>query len=370
MQSDSPERLDVLLLLGSVQLRGSSNRALALADRLLGRKIGLKIVSTEPVREFSPAWGKVERRVSRYLHFSLLGRVACRFLATDLQKTPPDLIDIQHRSLHAAGSWLARRLERPYVVTVHDYLRDRERFVVDRDWCRGVIAVSESVRSELLDRTQLSPDQVVVIPTGVFLPPDTEFCPVFEPGHFPVIGTAGPLESGKGLKHFLKAAARVLKKYPQTMFLIAGSGPEEQILRRMAEDLKISHAVSILPNLLNFDAALRAMDLFVLPALKQGLGSIMLDAMAHGLPVIATDSGGVFSVVVDGTTGLLVPPSDDVALAERMEYLLAHPAEAQQLGAAARQHIMQHFQIDQMVTTIMDLYRKTAVEMRSRRSGV
>jgi len=358
MHFEPSERLDILLLLGSVQLRGSSNRAVSLADRLISQKIGLRLVATEPFRILPKSWEKTEIRISRYLNAAPFHRLARACLAADLEDVPPTLIDIQHRSLHSAGSWLARRLKCPYVVTIHDYLNERERFVIDPEWCRGVVAVSESVRSELLERTHLQEHQVIVIPSGVFPPPETELCNVLEPDHVPVIGTAGPLEPGKGLKHFLKAAARVLKTYPQALFLIAGSGPEERILRRMAEELKISQSLSILPNLRDFDAALKAMDVFVLPALKQGLGSIMLDAMAHGLPVIATESGGVFSVVIDEVTGYLVPPSDDVSMAERIEYLLANPAQAHRLGLAARQRVIDHFHLDQMVSATVELYRR------------
>lgn len=357
---DVSEQLDVLLLLGSVQLRGSSNRALSLADQLLSQRVGLKLVTTAPLRDTSIALKKSEIRICQYLNVSIFGRLAWRCLATDLQKSPPALIDIQHRSLHPVGSWLARRLKRPYLVTVHDYLRDRERFVVDREWCQGVVAVSESVRSELLQRTQLREEQVVVIPSGVLPPPDTQLPNVLGADHSPVIGTAGPLEPGKGLKHFLKAAALILQDFPQAMFLIAGSGPEERTLRRMAAELGVTHAVSILPNLRDFDAALRAMDVFVLPALKQGLGSIMLDAMARGLPVIATESGGVFSVVLDGTTGLLVPPSDDQTLAARIRFLLEHPTRARELGISARQRVIEHFHLEQMVDSTLELYRRVA----------
>ncbi|WP_437223435.1 glycosyltransferase family 4 protein [Planctomicrobium sp. SH661] len=358
MQPDSFDRLEVLLLLGPMQLRGSSNRAMALADRLLGQRVTIKLVTTEPLKGTYQSLKKAEVRNPRHLTHPLIGALARRYLAADLRTSPPDLIDIQHRSLHPAGSWLARQLKRPYIVTVHDYLRDRERFVVDRDWCYRVIAVSESVRSELLSKTQLQEDQVIVIPTGVLPPAESELQKILEADRSPVIGTAGPLEAGKGLKHFLKAAAEVLKTHPQTLFLIAGSGPEERTLRRMASELGVAHAVSILPNLLDFDAALRAMDVFVLPALKQGLGSIMLEAMGRGLPVIATESGGVFSVVGEGATGLLVPPSDDHALAERMRFLLDNPEKARELGNAARQRVLEHFHLENMVTSTISLYRE------------
>jgi len=352
--------LDVLLLVGAYQLRGSYSRTLSLAERLPTQGISLRVVATEPPRQANSALARLDTRVSRSLCWPVFAPLARRYLASDLKQRTPDLIDVQHRSLHPLGSWLARRLGCPYVVTVHDYLRDRERFQVDLQWCQRVVTVSESVRNELLERTRLPDSLVSVIPSGVVPPEDGELSTLLNTGRAPVIGTAGPLEAGKGLQHFLRGAVRILKARPDTLFVIAGSGPEERSLRRLAQDLQISHAVSILPNLHDLSSALKAMDIFVLPAIKQGLGSTMLDAMAWGLPVIACDSGGVFSVVVDGMTGFLVPPGDDMALAERMRFLLDNPVRARELGLCGRRRIQDHFNINHLIDSTVTLYREAS----------
>jgi glycosyltransferase involved in cell wall biosynthesis len=361
MQSTPSDRLDVLLMLGTYQLRGSYARALSLMQYLPNPPVRLRVVSTDVIPGNPEFLSRLEVRISRNLGWKLLGLPARRFLAADFRRRAPGLIDIQQRSLHSAGSWLARRLQRPYIVTVHDYLRDRERFIIDPDWCRQVVAVSESVRSELLDRTQLPESLVSVIPSGVRPVEEKELTNVLREGHAPIIGTVGPLEAGKGLQHFLRAAVAVLERHPRAMFVIAGSGPEERSLRRLANDLKVSHAVTILPNLPDFATALQALDIFVLPAIKQGLASTMLDAMSRRLPVIATESGGVYSVVLDGETGLMIPPSDPAAMAEKICYLIENPLLAQQLGVAARQRVLEHFRVEQMVSSTLHLYRKFAI---------
>lgn len=359
MPPEPTERLDVLMLLGTVQLRGSSSRSVTLIRHLAQKKFHLRIVSSQSV-PLGHELRFTEVRTSRYLNVSGAGRIARRLLASDLRNTPPDLIDIQHRSMHAAGSWLARKLERPYIVTVHDYLRDRERFTIDPVWCRGVVAISESVGEELQQRTHIPEEKIFVIPSGVDIPPETSLEDILTPDHSPVIGAAGALEPGKGLRHFLKAAATLLKDFPNALILIAGSGPEERPLRKLAYEMGIAESVTFLPNLKEFDSAIRAMDIFVLPSIKQGLGTVMLEAMARGLPVIASDSGGVRSVVSNGTTGLLVPPSDEQALAERIRFLLENPDRARALGKAARERVAEHFPVEKMVSATVDLYRKTA----------
>ena len=358
MQQESAPELDVLLLLGPFQMRGSYARSLSLIERLPSQRIQLKLAASDRVPLPRSREAEFELRVSQYLTWPFLDRIAKRFLAADLSDDPPDLIDVQQRMLHPIGSWLARTLKRPYVVTVHDYLRDRERFCIDPEWCRRVVAVSESVRSELLERTNLPEEMVVVIPSGVQPPPETDLSEILPSGRCPVIGTAGPLEVGKGLQHFLSAATIVLKKFPDAMFVIAGSGPEERSLRRMAIDLKLGPSLTILPNLRDFGPALRAMDIFVLPAIKQGLGSTMLDAMARGLPVIGTESGGVYSLIVEGVTGRFARPSDAESLADRIQELLANPEQARSYGRAARQRVLDHFHVDQLVRQTASLYRQ------------
>ncbi|MCA8996893.1 MAG: glycosyltransferase family 4 protein [Planctomycetaceae bacterium] len=298
----------------------------------------------------------IEVRVTGKLSGPFLGRISQYFLLREIEESPPELIDVQHRRMLPTGVWLSRRLGVPYVVTVHDYLRDRETFAVDPTFCRRVIAVSESVRAELLDRTKLSESLVDVIPTGVAVPPDESLCQVLSGERPPVIGTCGPLEPDRGLTDFLQAAAATKTHFPETLYLIAGSGPEEKNLRKLARSLGLADSITFLPNLTEFAPALLAMDIFVLPSLKQGLGSTMLDAMARGIPVIGTESGGVFSVVSHGKTGILVPPQDQTAITDAICGLLADRPHAQKLGEAARIRVSEKFHVDSMVEATCKLY--------------
>ena len=196
-------------------------------------------------------------------------------------------------------------------------------------------------------------------------PDDAEMRAVLSPGRVPVVGTAGPLEAVKGLPFFLGAAQRVLAENPHVQFLIAGAGPEEQNLRRLARELKIVDAVTFVPKLYDFSTALEAMDIFCLPSLRQGLGTIMLEAMGRGIPVIATGVGGVFSVVSDNETGLVVPPSNSARLAERILELLSDPLRARTLGSNGRELVKQEFSVERMVKETADLYREIVEEAKT-----
>ena len=281
-----------------------------------------------------------------------------RMMLRQLESAPPDLIHIQARNAAKHGMWLARQLRRPFVLTVHDYLQPHEKFFVDRRWCKRIIAVSEAVKSDLQERTGLPSEFISVIHSGVDADETINENSVLEPNRVPIVGTAGPLESLKGLPFFLGAAARVLVSGRDVEFVIAGAGPEESNLRRLARELNIEAKVTFVPNVLEFDDALSAMDIFCLPSLQQGIGSIMLQAMAIGRPVIATRVGGIYRVVRDGETGLLVPPSSSEALSERIIELLDNPVRAREIGRNARVEVAKEFGVEQMVSNTIALYRE------------
>ncbi|MBX3438648.1 MAG: glycosyltransferase family 4 protein, partial [Planctomycetaceae bacterium] len=315
--------------------------------------------------------------VRPYLDTPLVGRMSRHFLYRDLRQNPPDLIHVQWRGMLSLGRWLAKRFRRPYVVTMHDYLEPQDRFKYDHTWGRGIVAVSESVKQDLLQRTNLPPDLVTVIHSGV--PTAKSNRPeggsertrtVLDEGHTPVVGTAGPLEAAKGLDYFLRAARIVAHSRPDVQFLIAGAGPDESRLRRMVAELKLTGQVTFVPNIYDFSYSLEAMDIFCLPALKQGLGTIMLEAMALGRPVIATRAGGVDTVVDEGNTGLLVAPSDSDDLARGVLDLLADPARARQIGIRGRDIVGQQFRVDTMVAMTAQLYRRIIEAEQSRQPAM
>ncbi len=348
----------VLLIAGRFSVRGSCAYTLRLAEHLPQRGFRTSVIC--------PDAHMLDRERRRELHIDelsqldwpLWGNVVRGLLLRQLWSNPPDLIHVQSRGALAQGMWLARRLRLPFLLTVHDYLQPNERLVIDRRWCQRIIAVSDSVRADLIQRTRLPENLVSVIHSGVDRAASCEMLKVFTPNRTPVVGTAGPLEAVKGFPFFLGAAARVLATGREVEFLIAGAGPEESNLRRLARELGINDKITFVPNLLDFDDALAAMDVFVLPSLQQGIGTIMLDAMAMGRPVIATRVGGVYCAVHDNETGLLVPPSNSEALAARIVELLDDRPKAQSIGRAARDLVEREFGVAGMIDQTAALYRE------------
>ncbi len=349
--------IKVLLVAGRFEVRGSSSCTLRLAEGLPAFGIEPAILTSDAELIAPARRERLDIRVYSRLGFPVWGRVVRESIVRDLVKDPPDLVHIQTWSACRIGAWLARRLARPYLLSVHDYPPARLRGRFDPQWGRRIIAVSQSVKSELLSRMALSPELVTVIHAGVDVDSVQRRTPVLAPGRVPVVGTAGPLEAVKGHVFFLGAARRVVAARPETEFLVAGAGPEEENLRRLARELNINRNVTFVSNLFDFSSSLSAMDIFCMTSLRQGLGTVMLEAMAQGRPVIASGVGGIYSVIRDGQTGLVVPPSDSERLAERILELLQDPVRARALGEAGRQLVCEDFGVEKMLCQTAELYR-------------
>ncbi len=356
--------LKVLLVAGPFEVRGLSANTLRLAEGLASHQIEAAIITPNADRIAPCRRERLAVSVYPRLTFPIWGRVIRESILRELAANPPDLVHVQSWSMYRFGSWLARRLGRPYVLGVHVHLPPHVRVHFNRQWGRRIIAVSQSVKSELLSRTSIPQELVNVIHAGVDVPDSPALPAVLTPGRLPVVGTAGPLEAVKGHVFFLGAAQRVAAAQPETEFLVAGAGPEEENLRRLARELGINHNVTFAYNLYDFSTSLAAMDIFCLPSLRQGLGTIMLEAMALGRPVIASGVGGIYSVIRNNETGLVVPPSDNTALAERILELLHDPVRARAIGEAGRQLVREEFGVERMVAQTAELYREILASER------
>jgi glycosyltransferase involved in cell wall biosynthesis len=349
--------LNVLLLTGRLAVRGSSRQMLSLARHIPAHQIDARIVCTDAGGIPRSEWHGLRLSEYGYLDSPLVGRLAEWLLAAERRHDPPDLIHVQQRSMLPIGRRLAHRLRRPYVASIHDYLGPRETLRFEWRWCRKLVAVSQSVKDELVRTAGIPEERIVVIHSGIELGSAEVAGEILAPERSPVIGTAGPLEAGKGLRYFVEAIPQILAAHPKAEFLIAGAGPEEHNLRRQVKGLTVAEHVTFVPTMLQLANSLAAMDVFVLPSLRQGLGTIMLEAMLRGRPVIATSAGGVDRVVADGQTGLLIPPRDSSAIAARVVELLDDPLRARAMGEAARVMVRAKFPVERMVEQTANLYR-------------
>ena len=274
--------------------------------------------------------------------------------------------DIVHAHGYKADTytWCAlRRSATPLLSTCHNWL-DNSRLlraygIVDRRVLRSfaaVVAVSQEIRSRLL-QSGVSQNHISVIANGV----DTRSFQQdrsMEPDRTRplTVGLVGRLSNEKGVDLFLQAAAKVSKELPETRFIIFGEGPDRTALEDLIDRLNLKQLVSLPGRRDDMPAVYASLDVLVSASRQEGLPISLLEAMASGLPIVATSVGEVPSLIHHQQTGLLVASDDVPALSRAMTTLLSDPALRQRLGAQAKDLVERQFSARQMTAHYRDLY--------------
>ena len=184
----------------------------------------------------------------------------------------------------------------------------------------------------------------------------------------PVVGTIGRLEWRKGHDVLVAAAERLRSRRAVPQFLVVGDGPAAEDLRRRAEALGVAGLVRFTGTLDDVRPALAAMDVFALPSREEGMSNALMEAMAAGRPIVATDVGGNGEVLDRGRLGVLVPPDDAAALADAVGGLLDDAPRAAALAAVARDFVAARWDARAMVAELETFYdRRLAAHGRGRR---
>ncbi len=179
------------------------------------------------------------------------------------------------------------------------------------------------------------------------------------------MGTAGPLEAVKGHVFFLGAAQRVAAAHPETEFLVAGAGPEEENLRRLARELGINRNVTFASNLYDFSRRRwRRWIFFASPRCDKGWGRSCSKRWPWAGPSLPAEWAASTASFATTRRASSCPPPDSTALAERILELLHDPVRARAIGEAGRQLVREEFGVERMVAQTADLYREILASER------
>jgi glycosyltransferase involved in cell wall biosynthesis len=214
----------------------------------------------------------------------------------------------------------------------------------------AVVAVSQAVANRVVD------GRARVIYAGLTVPPGKPPAPRHRATSEIILGTAGRLIELKGIEYLLSAAATLRREFPTLRVEIAGAGPHREKLETAVAYFGLEGQVEFLGWVHDLGSVLPRWDVFVMPSLEEGFPIAALDAMAAGLPVVATSVGGVPELIEHGITGWLVPPRDADALASRLRLLLTNPEARLSMGAAGRTRVRDHFSAAQMTKSFHLLY--------------
>lgn len=268
-----------------------------------------------------------------HTHGALAGRVAGRLSGARVIYTKHGMAASEEQAIQvrSAGA-LARRAA--------------VRLFLDR-----IVAVSDAVARSLTAQGA-RPERIHVIPGGVDLSAYPSTPQPLVPG---VIGTLGRLQKEKGFDVLLDAMGQLRG---EARLLLGGEGLLSEELPELSHVLGVADLVEFRGFVRDVPAFMAEMGLFVLSSRSEGLGLVLIEAMAAGRPVVATHVGGVPEVVVHGKTGLLVPPEDPNALAEAIRQVLADPDLAGRMGEAGRRRAELLYGADRMAEQTLALYEE------------
>ena len=230
-----------------------------------------------------------------------------------------------------------------------------------------IVVNSEATKNSLLESAPwLNLNRIRVIYHGInpdeFLPEATEDLrnTLGIPLHNPLIGFVGRLNIQKGITYILQAFEKVLKRIPETHLLMVGEGDLKEKIETTAKDKGFSNNIHIVGFRDDIPNVMRTIDLLILPSVWEGFGIVLIEAMASQKPCITTDISSMPEIVVNGKTGVVVPPKNAGQLSEAIIDLIGNPSKANKMGIQGRKVVEAKFTLKKMI----DQYEQLFSEMQ------
>jgi len=318
-------------------------------DRL--KRAGIKVHSLSP-HKFLPAY---------------LASIPWRILADK-----PDILHCHLIPSNIIAKPLGALLGVPVIIN-HDHTNDPHRIdnkillALDKStnrFAHHIIAVAAACRDFLTTHESIRPEKISLVPNAIDL---RRFSPgeasrdeararLGLPVASRIVAGVGRLNPQKNFALFLDIAAQLAPRFPDLHFLLAGDGPEEQMLREKASALGIANRVTFSGYVADTRLVYLAADVLLMPSRYEGLPMTLLEAMAMGLPVVASKLDGIAEVIGDGSEGFLVPSDDAALFVERTAALLADAELSSRISKNARAKIEASFSVERMTSSVEDIY--------------
>lgn len=342
-----PARL--VFLLQDLWFGGTQRQVLELARSLDSARFRVEVwvmMAGEDLEPLARTWGIPVIRLARQ---SWVGPAALLNLWRRLKSHPPDLLLLFTVVPNIWGRILGRLARVPRIVGNcrggAAPWRQHERWL----WplAHHIICNCQALKRVLTQNCGVPPHRIQVVLNGV----DAAF---FQPPHEvaengpPRVLSLARFVPDKDHETLLRALALLVQDLPQTELWLVGEGDRKEILEKMASILCPPGSVRFFPGRADVRPLLEQASLLALSSVHEALPNVLLEAMAMGLPVVATKVGGVPEAIQHGQTGWLVPPRDPAALAAALRQLLASPETRRTFGLAGRRKAMEGFSLEGM----------------------
>lgn len=345
----------ILLTMRGLRHLGHDAQLLTRANSLLAQRASAENI---PVHTFPPRLPRLQALLS---------------LKEILHQQKFDVIHA-HDPHALTAAWLARAHHRAALVASR-----RVAYPLTRSWpglaryrvAHRIIAVSNFVAASVIS-SGVNSDRVAVVYDGVEISPlSTAEDRIAAHSHWQIsnstalIGCVGYLLPEKGHDLLLRAMKEVVSHFPDCKLLLAGDGPMRSRLQACAKSLALENHVIFAGFIADIESIYRALDVFVFPSLAEPLGSSLLAAMAHSLPVVAIASGGVPEVIENGRNGILTDAPDPAKIARAICELLRNPEMSARLGVSARETISKRFTASVLAENTLREYEKAIAFVRA-----
>lgn len=379
------KKIGILYILDDLAIGGAQQIVLTLAENLDKKKfhtVVCTLFSRDPTTE-EPLADEIKDMGIPVYKLAMTSWRDWNTIKALLQIIDKENIDLVHCHMVPAefwGSFISKIFRRRKVVyTKHSRYIPKEIsskiqiFLLNRVICEKIVAISDAIFKTLTNRCWTTPKKVVKIYNGINI---KRFMPSLDGKHLRallnipidsiVVGNLSRFEKGKGYDIFLHVALQVTRIDTNVRFLAMGNGREEKYLRILAKQLNIEKYVIFAKPRRDVPEVLAAIDILLFtPYWGEGLPTIVLEAMAIGKPVVASNTGSNIEIVIDGVTGFLPSPKawtmeanqlDISAFTEKIIYLVKNRAVANQMGIEGRKVVEQKFTVEKMVQKTETLY--------------
>ncbi len=238
----------------------------------------------------------------------------------------------------------------------------------------AILVNSGAAAEELERRFSVPPGRIVNVGVGIDLSlfedaePSEDLAAELA-GH-PVVGIVAKLSEVKGHRYFVEAAAEIARARPDVRFLVVGQGTRLERLRQKAVELGVGDAITFAGERSDVPSILKLLDVFVLSSISEASPNVIVEAMASGLPVVATNVGGIPAIVDDGSSGTLVEAKDAPALARAILELVNDPARAASMGSVGKSLARERHDINRVVRKMEDTFTFLLDEATRGRGGL
>ena len=235
------------------------------------------------------------------------------------------------------------------------------------------ICISESIKEDAI-RMGIPSHRIHLIPNGVdlnkFYPRDKKKCRIEFSKRFGIkitdtdliIGTVGRMVTEKGQIYLLDAMRYLKDIFPKMICLLVGSGPLLPYLKKKAKELGLNKRCIFIKPFRDIELFYPLLDIFVLPSIREPFGLVLLEAMASGIPVIATSSGGPLDIIRNGQNGLLATSEDSKSLADKISELLSDSKKRTRIALEGLNSVKERYDIQKTVMNIEEIYKTAILE--------